>query len=82
MKVRARVRLYGARGAEADIAPRDAGSGTTAPADEAPLADALRREAFIGALAWLEDEGAEVYVGGAVNRVVRPASASTTPILT
>ncbi|KAI0728285.1 terpenoid cyclases/Protein prenyltransferase [Fomitopsis betulina] len=37
--------------------------------DERERLDILRRESFLDALCWLEDEGADKYVGGSANRV-------------
>ncbi|KAH9840869.1 terpenoid cyclases/Protein prenyltransferase [Rhodofomes roseus] len=39
------------------------------PPDSQERLDSLRRESFLDALCWLEDEGADKYVGGSANRV-------------
>lgn len=33
--------------------------------------NALRKDAFVSALSWIEEEGTSKYVGGEKNRVVR-----------
>ncbi|EMD36116.1 hypothetical protein CERSUDRAFT_116025 [Gelatoporia subvermispora B] len=45
------------------------GSGMSLSDDQLSFSDGLRRESFVNALSWLEEEGTEIYVGGAVNRV-------------
>ncbi|OCH90755.1 terpenoid cyclases/Protein prenyltransferase [Obba rivulosa] len=55
---------------DADKARSMEGSATASSSDgEQSLLDELRRESFVSALSWLEEEGTEQYVGGAVNRV-------------
>lgn len=51
--------------------------------DQQARADALRKDVFASTLSWLEDEGADEYIGGSGNRVVcsahyRPSESPST----
>ncbi|KZT05705.1 terpenoid cyclases/Protein prenyltransferase [Laetiporus sulphureus 93-53] len=48
---------------------RDGTAVQLASADELARLDELRKECFASALDWLEDEGADIYIGGNANRL-------------